>query len=470
MNFINKYIKRIGLYALLMGSATACYVDPTTVTPLTAPNPPAVPTSGTANFGKYVAIGNSLTAGFADGGVYRAGQLVAYPNIIAQQFRRAGGGDFIQPLYTEAQKDGTGYLVLRNNPIVASPIIQPFGPTSAGFMGGIVGVNGTTPLYAKYVGANNNFGVPGIRIADVLTPGYGFSNPVAFNNHFERLLGTTNATSNYKDYVLANSTGATFFSMWLGNNDILGYATAGGVGAMTDATTFTTNYKSMLDGITNIASQGVLVTIPNVTLAPHFNIPGLNLSGLLATINASLPVGTPAVTSIFIEASGGNRAATATDIFFLGAQADYGNLGKTNVGAGQPFPYGLHPNNPLRDGSVLDPIEVTEIQTQTTALNAIITAEATARNLAILDVNATGGVLDLASKTAGYQSPQHPGIVYRTAFISGGIFSLDGIHLTPAGNALIANEIIKVVNAKYSSTVPLVDPRTYRTVVITPAP
>ncbi|TAD93938.1 MAG: SGNH/GDSL hydrolase family protein, partial [Bacteroidetes bacterium] len=280
---------------------------------------------------------------------------MAYPALLAQKFSRVGGGAFPQPLYSEAQKDGTGYLRLLNIP-APLPNIQPFGPTSQGFMGGIIGVNGSTPLYAKHTGANNNFGVPGIRIADVQTAGYGFSNPVAFNSHFERLLGATNALSNYKDYVLANSTGATFFSMWLGNNDVLGYATAGGTGSpMTDLATFTTLYRSMLDGITGIASKGVLVTIPQVTVAPHFKT--LTRTSLLASINAALPAGSNPVTNIFIDASGTTRAATDADLFLLGAQADYGNFGKTNVGTGQPFPYGLHPNNPLKDASVLDTAE-----------------------------------------------------------------------------------------------------------------
>jgi len=450
-----------------MGTLTACHVDPSTVAPLAPATTPA--SSGTANFTKYVAIGNSLTAGFADGGVYRAGQLVAYPNLLAHQFRLVGGGAFPQPLYSEAQKDGTGYLRLRNVPSpTVAPNIQPFGPGSTGFMGGIIGVNGTTPLYAKHVGVNNNFGVAGIKISDVLTAGYGFSNPVGFNPHFERLLGASNATSTYKDYVLANSTGTTFFSMWLGNNDVLGYATAGGTGAaMTDVTTFTTNYQAMIDAITPIASKGILVTIPRITLAAHFNV--VTRTSLLATINAGLPTGSPAVTAIFIDASGTTRSATDADMFLLGAQADYGNFGRTTVGT-SVGPYGLSPTNPLKDASVLDATEVVEVQTRTNELNAVIMAQAIAKNLALLDVNLAGGALDLASKPVGFLGAPFNAFKYTTGFISGGVFSLDGIHLTPSGNAIIANEIIKVVNAKYTSTLPLVNLSNYKSVTVVPLP
>ena len=42
--------------------------------------------AGQADFSRYTAVGNSLTAGFSDGGLYREGQLNSYPNILATQF------------------------------------------------------------------------------------------------------------------------------------------------------------------------------------------------------------------------------------------------------------------------------------------------------------------------------------------------------------------------------------------------
>ena len=43
------------------------------------------------------------------------------------------------------------------------------------------------------------------------------------------------------------------------------------------------------------------------------------------------------------------------------------------------------------------------------------------------------------------------------AFITGGAFSLDGVHPNGRGYALIANEFIKAINAKFGSTIPYVD-------------
>ena len=60
-----------------------------------------VVTSGEANFSKYIALGNSLTSGFRDNALYIDGQNESYPNIIAQQMKRAGGGEFVQPLMSD---------------------------------------------------------------------------------------------------------------------------------------------------------------------------------------------------------------------------------------------------------------------------------------------------------------------------------------------------------------------------------
>ena len=53
--------------------------------------------AGSADFSKYVALGNSLTAGYADGALYSSGQSYAYANIIGQQLMLAGGGAFVEP-------------------------------------------------------------------------------------------------------------------------------------------------------------------------------------------------------------------------------------------------------------------------------------------------------------------------------------------------------------------------------------
>jgi len=54
---------------------------------------------GSVDFSKYVAVGNSLTAGLMDAALFTSGQQNSFPNILAQQFQinGVGGGTFNQP-------------------------------------------------------------------------------------------------------------------------------------------------------------------------------------------------------------------------------------------------------------------------------------------------------------------------------------------------------------------------------------
>ena len=49
-------------------------------------------------------------------------------------------------------------------------------------------------------------------------------------------------------------------------------------------------------------------------------------------------------------------------------------------------------------------------------------------------------------------------------FATGGMFSLDGVHPTARGYAVIANEIMKVIEAGFGATLPPVDPSEFTTV------
>ena len=96
---MNHFFKRAApVLGLLVLGAAGCQPDI---------EAPAV-TAGSADFSRYIAVGNSLTAGVSDGGLYREGQLSSYPNILAGQFAQVGGGEFVQPLSTEAQANRAG--------------------------------------------------------------------------------------------------------------------------------------------------------------------------------------------------------------------------------------------------------------------------------------------------------------------------------------------------------------------------
>src|ERR1700739_4418556 len=56
------------------------------------------PSKGNMDPTRFVAIGNSITSGYADGALYYEGQQNSFVNLLAQQFELVGGGNFKQPL------------------------------------------------------------------------------------------------------------------------------------------------------------------------------------------------------------------------------------------------------------------------------------------------------------------------------------------------------------------------------------
>ena len=463
-------------------------------------------TSGEADFSKYVALGNSLTSGYRDGSLYADGQRESYPAMIAEQMQKAGGGTFTQPLVP----DNIGGFT--NVP---------------GFRGKLTlqVVNGAlTPVYSTAVsaldrltGTYNNMGVPGAKSFHLVASGYGDMAGLAAgtaNPYFVRFVSSS-TTSVLED---AKAQNPTFFSLWIGNNDVLSYATSGGVGTnqtgntnprtyssndITDPNVLAGSIRTVLEGMKSVgATKGVIANIPNVTSIPFFTTVPYNAVPLneayAATLNAQLvgrlkPVltalgqgdrlktlvvgqnpllikdetltnlsaqitsvltsnGVPAALASFIGTTYGQaRHATSEDLILLSTKSVI-NTDVTGVSA--PFnKQGI--TYPLEDKYVLTKSEVAEIQRATDAYNTHIKALAEVYGLAFVDANAK--MIELG-KNSGIQ---YNGVTYSTAFVTGGSFSLDGVHLTGRGYAVIANEFIKAINAKYKSTLPQVNPNNY---------
>ncbi|GAA3947060.1 SGNH/GDSL hydrolase family protein [Hymenobacter algoricola] len=452
---------------------------------------------GSADFSKYVAIGNSLTAGFGDGGLYRDGQLNSYPNILAGQLRAAGGGDFTQPLFTEAQLNGSGYLRLTGFTATGSPLTASVTDRVA-IRGGIPTRTGLQFIYTKDTSPINNLGVTGIRMSDIETAGFGNTalnggtlvapTPI-FNSYFERIT-PDGSNQTYRQRVAAST--PTFFSFWLGNNDVLGFATAGAAASsLTPVADFTRLASNILDDLTANGAKGVVATIPDVTNIPFFTTVG---PGFRATLPGAATVfittgpaftGAPLARKSFAPADIRN-ATGGRQLFTLTASPYVALFGRPNNGkawrdvynqAKASLPptvslsvflaasaidttkaFGATTENPIPSTLVLDDAEQPLVLTATTAFNDALKSKANAKGLAIFDANAffaqiaaTGFAINGTVNTAG--------------FISGNLFSLDGVHPTPRGYAVIANEMISVINAKYGSTLQSVNPNAYRAVI-----
>jgi len=520
------FYKRFALFTMgvLLLGACAPKLDPVTAS------------KADLDLSKYIAVGNSLTAGIADNGLYNESIANSYPGFIAEQFKLVGGGEFNQPFFDDAQKNGTGYLAITGWSPTGTPVISQVSTQLA------LTPNGLAPFVGE---RNNNLGISGIRVVDVTVPIYSQLNPF-----FQRLLPALTAKS-YVDFV--GESNPTFFTCWIGNNDVLGFASSGGdpaanpirsnsilpsqfpfstdgsLGAITNTNVFNASFDALINRLTANGAKGALATIPDIASVPYVTLvngqirstfptfPFLPRSaaeinvrreftaadaGLLNAIYQGLSVdpdgpgpmptipgwdpdgagpivgGTnPGFTAgnnrfvIVKEVAPSNTLPTsicplcpadppgalrviveqmdaASDFILLPAQqglltpANFANgLGFVNPTTFQPLPF--------PDWAILDEAEVNLVRNSTNAFNAKIRAAAQAKGLAVVEADALFNEI--------IRTGRIDGVAVTTAFVSGGLFSLDGVHLTPRGNAIVANQFIKAINAKYGSSVPRID-------------
>jgi lysophospholipase L1-like esterase len=429
------------------------------------------PAAGMADFTRYVAVGNSLTAGYADNGLYRAGQLNSYPNILAGQLRQAGGAaEFRQPLFPENEANGTGYLRLAglSNGV---PTLAPAPPQA------IRGRTTPDPLHnppgvllTRYTEPIDNYGIPNIRVADLNDPQF------ARNPYYERILTDAEAGKTYLAKVRESN--PTFFTCWMGNNDVLLYAVSGGQVPITPPAAFNALYAELIGALTQNGAGGAVANISDVTTIPFLTTLSeqakstLTQLGVPALIIQTGPATSPVVdtipTSSIYSRAGGTVLIPLTASPYLSLVGRPGGrywrdfagsrgvevsavIASYNLDTTQAF--GGSPRNPLPTSLILDAQEVSNASAAVQAYNTIIRSVAEGKGLALLDANALLRQFQTGSL--------YNGVGVNAAFISGGLFSLDGVHLTPKGYAIAANEFIKVINAKYGSTIPQVDVNNY---------
>lgn len=454
-------------------------------------------TPGSLDVSNFVSMGNSLTAGFADSALYRVAQENSTPAIMAQQFAAlANGGLFTQPL----MNDNIGGLLAGGNPLPGFGPRLVFDGSGPAPLSSIVGpIQPTTDIVLNNpTGPFNNLGVPGAKSFHLLAPGYGnfsgvISNPPTANPYFVRMTG---ATPNSSVLELAIGQQPSFFSLWIGNNDVLGYALSGGDGsdpitpmAGPPGVGFEQSYgaivASMVGNVPGV--QGILANIPNVTAIPHFTTVPYNpipldaasagaLNQAYAQYNGGLQLAAQnnlitaeeleQRTIVFAEGEGNTMVLIDEDLTDLSMSIGLPNFRQSTpedlfvLPLSALIPQGFGTQIQLEDRWVLTPQEQAEIADATAQYNQVISALASANGFALLDANS---LLDqLAS--AGIETS---GLVITSDLVTGGAFSLDGVHPTSRGYAFIANEMLKAIDVTYGSNFEasgnLVDISTYNT-------
>ncbi|WP_445719517.1 SGNH/GDSL hydrolase family protein [Flavobacterium sp.] len=483
-------------------------------------------TSGDADFTSYVAVGNSLTAGYMDGTVYRVGQTYSFPNLLAQQFALVGGGEFTQPSYAEDVNNLGGIQGLTGTRLIVNASV-----------GGVQPIAGTpTITLTPQAMAYNNMGVPGAKSFHLTFPGYGALNP-----YFARHATSPTAT------VLgdAMSKNPTFFTNWIGANDVLAYATNGGaqpdgvtpaadhnlivntdpttygVNDITNSNVFASVYNTIITTLTSNGAKGVVCTIPSVTSIPYFTTVKWNPLPAESTISAaplysflspltagrisplsttsgstnpllivdedltdissqlvapfttfitgylmSLPDNQLTLTQAQAQAAlmapvaaqlyGKARQATSNDLVVLRASSVIGVEPNPTDPLANPFDVpGV--TMPLANMYVLTANEKNKVANATAAYNAAIVSIANNNDLAVADMNSVMNQLVTGLRI-------ETGQLYTANYFSGSateglvLFSLDGVHPNARGYAVIANEILKVINEFYNANLPLHNP------------
>jgi hypothetical protein len=423
----------------------------------------SVISAGEINAQHFVAIGDGNTAGYMDDALYHDGQINSLGALLQTQLKLVGAGDIYMPLMGNAN--------IGTNANLLSRLIL-------GFKTDCLGVTGLSPLrFAQqgeatslttsvYSSQNKftNFGVPGLRMIDMVSTDFGNINLPQHNEFFARMskdqfnLPGSGEYSSVQENIFDGGY-PTFCSIYLGIEDVLPYARSGA----------TQNPMSPLGGfpglgfeesLTQLCGQlysqnvkAVVGTIPDVTQMPYFTtIPynGLNLDAtnaeslnqIYGPLGFSFTVGSnPFMIEDPNAGSFGVRPMVEGELILLSVPLDsvkchqYGSV------------------YPLRDEFVLTLAELQEIRNQILAYNQVIRQYANFHGFAI-------------AETPQFYSSLNDGFVYNgvsmsAKFVSGGAYSLDGIHLNPKGNALLANVFIRAINKKYKATIPQLNALNY---------
>jgi hypothetical protein len=105
---------------------------------------------------------------------------------------------------------------------------------------------------------------------------------------------------------------------------------------------------------------------------------------------------------------------------------------------------------PLDDSEVLSANEANVITSTIDGYNSAIRTEAGLAGAAVVDQHAL-------LQTAATVGVSYQGTLYNADFVTGGLFSLDGVHPTDLAHGFLANTMIDAVNATYGSHIPPVN-------------
>ena len=324
----------------------------------------------------------------------------------------------IQPYLSYPGATSTGLLVLNDaGPCVVGNFrVVPPAP--------FIRVNPEVPA--------NDVGVPGQSMVTAVETRWSItpSDPTTVNTLEDLILGLPFAFAGappMSQLETAVALQPTFMTVWLGNNDALGAAVGANAALLTPNASFKSHAETVFNTLEQLGIEGVVATIPDVTVVPHL-------------------VSQPTLRAI-LAAGGGNLDDAQIKLLFGVNKTDYIPMtALVNVQAIIANPT----LGPLPADKVLTKKEVKKIKKAVKAYNKIITAEAEHLGWAVVDANVILATIQANGLTV-------PGVGRLTTNYLGGIFGLDGVHPSVTGYAVVADAFVQAINAKYGTTLARVD-------------
>lgn len=355
------------------------------------------------NFTTTIFLGDSLTAGYQSSSLLDTQQVNGWAPLLAKQ----AGFNIILPLIAYPGAPNVLKLVSIGPP----PVITP--------------APGATTGRDNFATQPTDLAVPGALLNDIANT-VPLAAPALGQQQINQLvlgfpgLGYGQA---YSQATFAIKAQPTTIFLWAGNNDALIADLAGTPAAMTSVADFTTQYQSLIQQlITQAPAHLVIGNIPDVTLVPYLQ----PVASILAQYSAATHLPVAALSALF--------GITAGDFVTPAGLAQI-----TAILAGTQ-------KTPISDPGVLTAAEVVTVKAQVVAYNGVIAQQAQAAGATLVDINALFNQIAASGLTiSGYTGT--------TSFL-GGIFSLDGIHPTNTGYAVVANKFIDTMNATIATKIP----------------
>jgi len=400
--------------ALFLG---ACHEDGTL-------NPPDAPIAGDAMV-RYVAMGNSITAGFQSAGILDSTQKQSYAYLIAH----AAGTEYY---YQSLRYRGCAPPFTNN--VTQTRYTLPGFPASTASTCDLATASEKPWL--------SNTAVPGARMIE------------ATNNFDSTGAVATSASNTLTGIILGGATQAdrmeeahpTLVTAWFGNNDVLGALTnsanPGNPILVTPLAKFQAGTDALFDRLEATGADVLIIGVANVTVIPY----GTSGQVIFCAKNPGVGgcPGTPGTSALPALFTVDPNCAVAAILVPWSKYVPM--IGAAAAGAAQLLDCSV-------DTVVSSAAETGGMMTAVTQYNSYLSTQAAARGFAFWDPNPT--LQNLINTGAVPVFPNLSALGTGGSVTFGNYFSLDGVHPSALAHRLIADSVAANLNAAFGTTIPV---------------